>query len=66
MSSLIHWEVARARERELRNMEAAVDAHPFARFVALQFLHARSTSPRSPSEARVRPGIGTAPASSCR
>jgi hypothetical protein len=37
MNSLVHWETARARSEELRRLEAATDAHPFARFVALIF-----------------------------
>jgi hypothetical protein len=37
MSSLIHWQTARARMRELKALEAATDAHPFARFVYLAF-----------------------------
>jgi hypothetical protein len=37
MNSLVHWETAQARSRELRQLEAATDAHPFARFVALTF-----------------------------
>ena len=41
MSSLINWEVADGRARELRHIEASVDAHPFARFLLLQFPPAR-------------------------
>jgi hypothetical protein len=37
MSSLIHWQVADGRAKELRQIEASVDAHPFARFLLLQF-----------------------------
>ena len=37
MNSLVHWETARARSRELKRLEAATDAHPFARFLALTF-----------------------------
>jgi hypothetical protein len=37
VSSLVHWETARARTRELRDLDVSSDAHPFARFVALIF-----------------------------
>jgi hypothetical protein len=65
MSSLIHWQVALGRERELRRIEASVDAHPFARFVALQF-PLRSTPPKAAPEPLARPVTGTASASPCR
>jgi hypothetical protein len=65
MSSLIHWQVASGRQRELRQIEASVDAHPFARFVALQF-PPRSTPPKPAPEPRARPDTGTASASPCR
>ena len=42
MSSLVHWETARARSDEMRRIDAAADAHPFARFVLLTFRPKRS------------------------
>jgi hypothetical protein len=35
MSSLINWQVAEGRTRELKDLARATDAHPFARFVFL-------------------------------
>jgi hypothetical protein len=43
MTSLVSWKVAEARTEELRRLEAASDAHPFARFVYLVF-----GSPKTP------------------
>ena len=37
MSSMINWRVAQSNAKELRRLEADVDAHPFARFVYLAF-----------------------------
>jgi hypothetical protein len=37
MSSLINWQVAESRTREVRDLAGAADAHPFARFVYLAF-----------------------------
>jgi hypothetical protein len=37
MSSMINWKVAEAHANELRRLDHAVDAHPFARFVYLAF-----------------------------
>jgi hypothetical protein len=37
MNSMLHWQAAKARSAELRRLEAATDAHPFARFVWLTF-----------------------------
>jgi hypothetical protein len=37
MSSLINWQVAESRTREVRDLAVAADAHPFARFVYLAF-----------------------------
>jgi hypothetical protein len=41
MSSLINWEVAESRTRELKDLASSADAHPFARFVYLAFGPAR-------------------------
>ena len=65
MSSLIHWQVASGRERELRRIDSALDVHPFARLVALQF-PPRSTPRRPAPEPSARPVTGTVPASPCR
>jgi len=66
MSSLINWHVADARAREARRIDAALDAHPFARLVALQFRAPRSTPAKTAPAAPVRPVTGTAPAAPCR
>jgi hypothetical protein len=43
MSSLINWQVAESRTRELKDLAGSTDAHPFARFVYLAYRprHAR-------------------------
>jgi hypothetical protein len=40
-SSLINWQVAEGRTRELRDLAGATDAHPFARYVYIAFGPAR-------------------------
>jgi hypothetical protein len=42
MSSMINWKVAEANTKELRRLDASVDAHPFARFVYLAFAEKRT------------------------
>ena len=64
MSSLINWQVADGRAREARRIDAALDVHPLARLVALQFASTRSTPAKTVPAAR--PVTGTAPAAPCR
>jgi hypothetical protein len=45
MSSLINWQVAESRTREVRDLAGSTDAHPFARFVYLAFGPVRRRKP---------------------
>jgi hypothetical protein len=66
MSSLLSWQVADSQAREARRIDAALDAHPFARLVALQFRRQPSTIVKTTTGPTLPSATGTAHASPCR
>jgi hypothetical protein len=65
MSSLINWQVADSQAREARRIDAALDVHPFARLVALQFRPPPSRTAKTPPETKLGSATGTAHVSPC-